>query len=302
MAGRIFLGVDGGGSKTKARIRDDNGRLLGEASAGPGNARLGDAAWNEILAACRNAASAAGLGEADLAAIHAGFGLAGTQQDEDLATIVGRPHPFASLVADTDAYAALLGAFGGNDGAILILGTGAAGLALIGGKRINVGGWGADIADDGSGMAIGRLAIRKSLWALEGMAPLTPLARDISTTFDYTPPKAVMWAGTATPGDFASFAPRVFAHAEAGDELAVGILHQAAADATMLIRRLIELGAPKIAMIGSIFPPLYKWLPDDVKPRLTEPAHDALDGAILMAKRSLDGIGTDRPKYPLQAT
>ena len=302
MAGGIFLGVDGGGSKTRARLRDGDGRLLGEGSAGPGNARLGDAAWHEILAACRSAVAAAGLGESDLARIHAGFGLAGTQQDEDLQTIVERPHPFASLVADTDAYAALLGATAGRDGAILILGTGSAGLALIGGRRINVGGWGADIADDGSGMAIGRLAIRKSLWALEGMAPMTPLARDILTTFDYTPPKAVIWAGTATPGDFGSFAPRVFAHAEAGDELAVGILEQAAAEATMLIRRLLELGAPEIAMIGSIFPPLYPWLSDDVKSRLTEPAHDALDGAILMARRSLEGIGTDRPRYPLQAT
>ena len=293
MAARIFIGVDGGGSKTAARIRDEAGNLLGEGSAGPGNARL-DCAYDEITTACRTAAAAAGIPESGLGGIHAGFGLAGTQQDEDRDAIRDRPWPFASVIVDTDAYTSWLGAFRGDDGAILILGTGSAGLAIIGGRRLNVGGWGADIADEGSGMAIGRLAIRKSLWALEGMAPLTPLAEDILATFDRSPQKAVIWAGTATPGDFGSFAPRVFAHAADGDELAVGILRQAAAEATMLINRLIELGAPKIAMIGSIFPRIFPWLPEEVKRRLVEPQGDALDGAILMAERALRGIGTGR--------
>ena len=70
--------------------------------------------------------------------------------------VLAQPHPFASVVVDTDAYAAYLGACGRRDGAILIVGTGAAGLAVIAGERINVGGWGDDIADEGSGMMIGR--------------------------------------------------------------------------------------------------------------------------------------------------
>lgn len=295
MAGRIFLGVDGGGSKTTARIRDGSGRLRGEGSAGPGNARLGDRAFGEIMKACEAAAGRAGLGEADLSAVHAGLGLAGTQQDPDRDAIRDRPWPFASVTVDTDAYTSWLGAFGGRDGAILILGTGSGGLAMVDGRRINVGGWGADIADDGSGMAIGRLAIRKSLWALEGMAPLTPLADEILDRFDRSPPKAVIWAGTAIPGDYAAFAPRVFAHAEDSDPLAISILQQAAGDAAMLIRRLIELGAPAVAMIGSIFPALRPWLPEDVEPYLVQPEADALEGAILMAQRSLQGIGTGRP-------
>jgi glucosamine kinase len=295
MTGRLFLGVDGGGSQSRARLRDEAGALLGEAAAGPGNARLGDTAYREIMKACRGAAAAAGLAEADLAEVHAGFGLAGTQQDPDRDAIRARPWPFASLLIDTDAYASYLGAFAGDDGAILILGTGAGGLAVVGGKRINVGGWGADIADDGSGMAIGRLAIRKSLWALEGMAPLTPLADDILGEFDRQPANAVIWAGKATPGDFARFAPRVFAYAGRGDALAVDILQRTAADATMLIDRLIALGAPAVAMIGGIFPHLCPWLSTETQAHLIKPAADAMDGAIRMAERALRGIGTGRP-------
>lgn len=296
MAGHLFLGVDGGGSKTKARLRDERGLLLGEGAAGPGNARLGDAAFNDIMKACRIAVAAAGLGEGDLGGIHAGFGLAGTQQEPDRLSILNRPNPFASLVVDTDAYTAYLGAFRGGDGAILILGTGSGGLAVVKGKRLNVGGWGADIADDGSGMAIGRLAIRRSLWAFEGMAPWTPLAREIMEGFGNSPADAVIWAGKAIPGDYASYAPRVFEHASNGDELAIRVLQDAGADAGMLIRRLVELGAPKVAMIGSVFPHLLPWLPDDAKPYPIEPSGDALDGAILMAERALQGIGTGRPQ------
>ncbi len=295
MAENLFIGVDGGGSHCRARLRDASGTLLGAGAAGPGNARLRMAAFREVMAACHQAIEAAGLGEGDFGRIHAGFALAGTQQDEDLQTVHAWPHPFASLVVDTDAYGSWLGAFGGEDGAILILGTGAAGTAVVDGRRMNVGGWGADVADDGSGMAIGRTALRRSLWALEGMAPMTPLAEDILSVFARDPQKMVIWAASATPGDFGSFAPRVFSHAEARDPMAVAILLEAAGDAARMINRLLDLGAPAVAMIGGIFPHLMPWLPPVLLPFLVEPQADAVDGAILMARRSLEGIGTGRP-------
>jgi glucosamine kinase len=294
MSERLFLGVDGGGSRTRARLRDQSGALLGEGEAGPGNARLGDAGFAEVLKACLGAVAEAGLGDDDLVRIHAGFGLSGTQQAPDRQSVLDRPHPFASIVVDTDAYAAYLGAHRGRDGAILILGTGSAGLAIVNGERLNVGGWGADIADEGSGMAIGRTAIRRSLWALEGMGPLTPLAEEILTDFDHSAPNAVIWAGTATPGDFARYAPSVFDHADRRDPLAVAILLEAAGDATRLVNRLLDLGAPTVAMIGSVFQRILPWLPPPLRPYLVEPESDAMDGAILMAQRALEGIGTGR--------
>lgn len=298
MAGRLFIGVDGGGSRTRARLVDATGTVLGEGEAGPGNARLGAAGYGEVMKACRAAARAAGLGEADLGRVHAGFGLAGTQQESDRERVAAQPHPFASLAVDTDAYAACLGAFGGGDGAILILGTGSCGLVLIGGRRVTIGGWGADIADEGSGMAIGRLALRRSLWALEGMAPLTALAEEVLARFGRDPQKAVEWAAGARPADYAGLAPPVFDHGARGDELATGILADTTRDATMLIDRLLALGAPAIAMVGGIFPRLLAWLPPRVRPLLVEPQGDAMTGAIVMAQRALAGAaaGPDQPR------
>lgn len=37
----LFLGVDGGGTRCRARLADAGGTRLGEGEAGPGNVRLG---------------------------------------------------------------------------------------------------------------------------------------------------------------------------------------------------------------------------------------------------------------------
>lgn len=296
MAEPLFIGVDGGGTRCRARLVDEAGRVLGEGTAGAANARLKEAGFAEMMKACRAALAAAGLGEADFARTHAGLGLAGTQQAWDRDFVLSQPAPFASVSLDTDAYAAWLGAFRGADGAILIVGTGSCGLAVVGGTRINVGGWGDDIGDDGSGMAIGRMAIRRALWALEGMAPMTPLAEAILDRFGRDPPNAVEWAARATPGDYAAFAPAVFDHAERRDALALGVVLEAAADVSRLIARLLEVGAGSVAMIGGVFPRILPWLPPPYQAVCVAPAGDAADGGILMARMArADGLTRDQP-------
>ena len=57
----------------------------------------------------------------------------------------------------------------------------------------------------------------------------------------------------------------------------------------MYIDRLLALGAREIAMIGGIFPRLLPRLPQRVRPFLVTPKADAMDGAILLAKRALLG-------------
>jgi glucosamine kinase len=285
----LFIGVDGGGSRCSARLRAADGRLLGEGSGGPANARLGDPAIAEVMKACRAALASAGLGEEALARTHAGFGLAGTQQEEHRQWVLAQPHPFASLSVDTDSYAAWLGAFKGRDGAILIVGTGSAGLAVVGGRRVSVGGWGAEIGDEGSGMAIGRAAIRRSIWALEGMGELTALAKDVLGHFDGSPANAVIWADAANPGDYARLTPVVFDHAERRDPLALSILHEAALEVERHVMRLLDHGAPAVAMIGGVFPKIRPWLAPPLHSfvvPVVEGESDAMEGAILMAQRA----------------
>jgi glucosamine kinase len=290
-ADQLFIGVDGGGTSCRARIRAADGRLLGEGRGGPANARLGQSALDEIAATCRQALAAAGLQDADFGRMHAGFGLAGTAQDADRAFVLSQHYPFASVSLDTDAYVAWLGAFGGADGAILIVGTGSCGLAVVGGQRFNVGGWGADISDEGSGMALGRETIRRSLWALEGMAQLTPLAEAVLAEFDRLPQKIVPWARAARPADYARFAPIVLDFAGRADPLAISLLREAGNDLGRMIMRLAAIGAPKVALVGGLSEAIVPYLPDAVRPYLTAAAADAVDGAILLARRAVASQG-----------
>jgi len=50
--GTTYLGIDGGGSRCRARIEDGNGRLLGEGISGPATTRIGvEKAWRSIMEA-----------------------------------------------------------------------------------------------------------------------------------------------------------------------------------------------------------------------------------------------------------
>lgn len=288
MSATFFLGIDGGGTHCRARLIDAKGRVLGEGIGGPSNARLGSAlVMDSILTASREAARSGGLGEADLKSAHAGFGLAGGAQKEDCARLLAEPHPFASVVIDTDAYAAWLGAFGGGDGAILIMGTGSNGIAIVEGKQFQVSGWGGEISDEASGNWVGREVIRRALWAQDGRARVTPLAAAVLVRFGDSGEAIADFAKTARPTDFASLFPLVLEHAEKCDPLGLELIGEAAADAARMILRLLELGAPTVCLIGSVAEKLTPWLPPPVRARLSEPRGDALDGAILMARRSV---------------
>src|SRR5258708_19681005 len=70
--GALYLGIDGGGSRCRARIEDEYGAALGEGSSGPATTRLGiDQAWRSILQACPAAAEQAGIPREAFARIHA---------------------------------------------------------------------------------------------------------------------------------------------------------------------------------------------------------------------------------------
>ena len=285
MADTLFIGIDGGGTHCRARIRDGGGRLLGEGTGGPSNLRLGPAvAMASIVDAARAAAKAGGLGDSDLGKASVGLGMAGAIDDARNGQLLAQPHPFPRVAIDTDAYIAWLGAFAGGDGAILIIGTGSAGLAVVKGQRFNVGGWGNVISDDASGNEIGKHAIRRALWAHDGMAPMTELARKILDRFDHQPPKVVTWADAARPTDFAQWAPLVLDYAAKGDAMGVAVIETAAEGAARIADCLLNAGAPGVCLLGGLGEPLRPWLPKRIQEKLVTAKGDAMEGALLLAR------------------
>ena len=254
---------------------------------GPANARLDPKlVMASILTASRGAASEAGLAEQELERAHAGFGLAGAGLQSACERLLAEPSPFASIAIETDAYAAWLGAHGGADGAILILGTGSCGLAVVGGRQSYVSGWGAEVSDEASGMAIGREAVRRTLWAYDGRAGWTGLSEALFRHLGGSAEAIVAFATAARAADYGRFVPLVFDHAGRRDPLALALIAEAVRDVTTIITRLLDVGAPSVCLLGGLAEPLEPWLPPPLRAHLAPPQADAVDGAILMARRA----------------
>lgn len=286
-AGPFFLGVDGGGTGCRARIEDATGRVLGTGIGGPAALRLGaEKALDEVQTACRAALADAGLGEDALGSAHAAVGLAGVGRQGALESLVQQPHPFRSVVYTHDATIACIGAHGGREGGIVIVGTGSVGFAVVGEREIRVGGYGFPISDEGSGADLGLNAIRLALRAHDERVVGTNLTNDVMMRFHNDPFEAVAWMDKATATDYASFAPLVMRHADDGDSIARRIVRDAAEQIDELVRRLSECGAARIALLGGLASSIDLWLAPDVQRRLVAPEGDAVDGALHLARRA----------------
>ena len=117
----LFLGVDGGGTRCRARLTEVDGRMLGEGIAGSANIRLG---LNESLSAVREAADQC-LRQAGSTyrghAIVACLALAGACEPVTLTQAQTAPLPFDHVTFSSDARAACMGAHAGSDGGISLL-------------------------------------------------------------------------------------------------------------------------------------------------------------------------------------
>lgn len=284
----LFIGVDGGGTGCRARIQNAEGVVLGTGIAGPAALRLGiDRSLAEVEKACRAAIEEAGLSSDALGSMHAAVGLAGVGRKGALEELIQRPHPFRSVVYVHDATIACIGAHGGRDGGIVIVGTGSVGFAVVGGREFRVGGYGFPISDEGSGADVGLHAIRLALRAYDERAVDSSLTRDVMIRFNNDPFEAIAWMDPATATDYATFAPLVMRHADAGDPVARRIVRDAAEQIDELVRRLSECGASRIALLGGLASPMQPWLAPDVKRRLVPIEGDAVDGALNLARKAV---------------
>lgn len=281
----LYLGIDGGGSRCRARLQDAQGGTLGEGSGGPANIRLGlDVAWDSIKASIQAALAQAGLGPDALGRVTAGLGLAGIVTADDTARVIERAVVFGAVAVASDSHTACLGAFAGEDGGIQIIGTGSAGYAIVGGQGRTVGGWGFPLSEKASAAALGRDAIRAALEASDGLAPRTEFTDAVMARFG-TAAAIVDWSETARPTDYGTFSPLAFDHAALGDPVAVELVQRIAADCGRFVLHLVAMGAPKVCLAGGVAPHILPWLPQGVTQCLATPQGDALAGALLLARQ-----------------
>ena len=291
---RHFLGLDGGATRCRARLRDVSGRRLAE-QIGPAANIYVDferslAGIHELVA---DVLRTAGLPPEAKKETAFGLGLAGLSRPEDSARVEAALPGWPRVKAVNDAVTACIGGNGADDGGLIIAGTGTAGIARVGGRSTIVGGRGFWLGDDGSGARIGADALRTALRAQDGLEEMSGLSQDLLAHFANDPHAMTRWALDAKPGDYGAFAPRVFAAARAGEPRALDIVERAAGAIASLTRRVIDLGAPTVAYVGGVAEPMRPFLPEAISGRLLPPKYDALDGAILMIGGAVPDEGTE---------
>jgi len=281
----LYLGIDAGGTRTRARLASDAGNILGTGEAGAANTPAGlPQALQAIEDAYSQAVAAAGLTEDEISSIRAGIGVAGLNRRGYLDGLKAHPFPFKATAFASDAAIANLGAHRGEDGAIVAVGTGSVGFARIGGDVFTIGGYGFPASDEGSGAELGLRAIRRALWARDGRIPQTPMTLEVLEHFHGSAGEIVDWTSHARPTDYASFAPMVINHAMQGEPNAEVIVQEAAKRIEAIIRTLLERGAPYCCLMGGMAERMQEWLAPSIRTRLRPPLGDALDGAILLAR------------------
>lgn len=261
----LYLGVDGGGTKTRAVLLDEEKTLVGEALAGASNPlRVGvETAVANIFAATDAACDAANKSRADIAA--ATFGLAGVRRldlRQRVRERIVQKLKIKTVEVFTDAEIALYGATLGKAGIVIIAGTG----SICYGKNETgetavAGGWGPLAGDEGGGANIARRALQEIAKASDGRGKPTLLSEAGTVYFRASTPENLLTAIYAPQMDnakIAGFARLVVETAKQGDEIAVKILSEAGFElgvaANAVIKKLnLERKKVPIGYVGSIF-------------------------------------------------
>ncbi len=298
-SGQLYLGVDGGGTKCRMRLTDAKLNILAEEIINrPVNLQLqnGEIAYAVILELSKKIFAKAGL---DIRKFekktYCCFGLAGARLEKAKQSFSKRLFPFAKIHICDDIDIAQAGAFLGKDGAVLIIGTGSAGLAIIDDKRLQVGGWGFYISDDMSGAILGRELLRKSLMAHEGLIKKTPLSKEIMSKFNNKPEELMAFSfgngetnKPARPADYAKFAPIIFDYYEKNDPLANELMELELNMIEKYINWFQQHKAKQIAIAGGLGKRLLPILQQQFGSVIIKPKSAPLNGAIIIAQQKFN--------------
>lgn len=245
----LFLGVDGGGTKTSVALMNERGKTVATGEDGPSNPlRVGvETAAANIAAAIDKACDANGLSRGDIVA--ATLGLAGVRRRdirERVRESFAMRFRLKKITVTTDADIALYGTTLGKAGLVVIAGTGSICLGINDkGEKFIAGGWGPIAGDEGGGRGIAGEALHAVAKASDGRGPATKLSERAAEYFRASSPENLIGAIYAPRMDnsrIAGFAKEVVETALGGDKIAREII----ADAGR------ELGTAAVAVIKKL--------------------------------------------------
>jgi N-acetylglucosamine kinase-like BadF-type ATPase len=230
---KYFIGIDGGGTKTKCIISDENLNILSESIGGPSNFLINgvETVSETLIHLIKNCINNLGINISSISSTVIGTAGGGRRTDAKqlenaiLSLAQKENFPLGLIRVDSDARIALEGAFSGKPGSILIAGTG----SIMFGKDKNgivhrVGGFGRILGDEGSGFRLGQKALNAVSKEFDGRGPKTLISVYLDQEFSIKTPDDLINEIYKKNFDIASVAPLVFKAAENSDKIAQNII------------------------------------------------------------------------------
>lgn len=220
-----FLGVDGGGTKTKFMLSDINGNIIKELVLGACNPtsvgmettiKIFTEGIKEICADVPLRKVSAFIGSA-------GCGIKANQQEvsERLESL-----NFSKLTVGSDAQNIISAGLRGSDGVTAILGTGSIIYATYKDKQHRIGGYGHFIGDTFSGSELGRACLEAVFSDLDKSGPKTSMTKKVVELKGDDVLKILSDMYKKGKTYMAELAYLVFECAREGDKVAIDILNQ----------------------------------------------------------------------------
>lgn len=288
-----IFGVDGGGSKTVARLINLTTQEQWQAASGPSSLT------NDFIGAVKvlNALIDDVIGQAacQLHEVVAVFGLAGACNSDAVAKLHQIfIHRFNTLEIYCDANTSAYGANNGNEVAVIALGTGSVGMRL----QLNeqgeltqdlVGGWGFLIGDEGGGAKLGYHSVQALVAEFQHFGyARSQLAQAVAAFIITKDSRAITrqdiaaWLTSAKPVDFAQLSPLVTQH-QSDCPVAEKIMANHVASVESLIADTRADSSLPVVLLGGLAQFTKPLLSAKTKGFLISTKGDALDGACLLA-------------------
>ncbi len=259
----LILGIDGGGTHTRALLADDAGKILGYGEAAGSNPRaLGwEVATMAIKVARWEALAAAGLpSDTPIDAICLGIAGVGRPEERvELERWAKKVRLAKRRLVVTEIEPIIAAGTPHGWGVALISGTGSSCFAIApNGEKLQVGGWGYLLGDEGSGYDIALRALRLATQTADGRAAAPALLSAILEEWRLSEPRALVshvYDGGLGRAEIATLTRPVLALAEAGDADALALLDQAATDLALMAQtaaRRLSLIDPPLSLAGGL--------------------------------------------------
>ena len=252
---KYIIGVDSGGTSTKTIAYDLEGNKLAETTTGFGNLLNNiEEALTNIQTSLENIFEKLGEEHCELVVL----GVAGVDSGDFRPIIEDALKKYSpKVVILNDAWLAHNALLSGEDGALIIAGTGSIVIGKYEEKEGRVGGWGNLLGDEGSGYDIARKLIQKILTAFDRGRGYTPLEENFMKEANFNSPfELVKFVYSKSKDQIADLSMYIVEAAEQGDQEAIRLFELAGIDlakqAVMLLKKLGMENQPQVAVTGSV--------------------------------------------------